>query len=256
MLEAPDGLPLLPRRPAGSDEAAINRPARALRAASSRPCARRRSSAGTSTSPGTSPSPATRTSPSGCSTSATTPSPSSATRDLDDLKVQGDSPTLRDHRDRVENFDATAEDAEDDGRAGSRARYTVPCYLAPDCEPGGALRARRRTACRARTAPTRRTSTASSRRPRSMRSARSPARPSVYGHGLLGSGPRGDLERDQQHRSARRTASSSARPTRSGSRATTSRTSPPTSCPSFSNFPELTDRVQQGMLNELCSSAG
>ena len=53
---------------------------------------RRRSSATTSTSRGTSRSRPSGTSPSGCSTSATTPSPSWVTTDLSDRTIQGDSP--------------------------------------------------------------------------------------------------------------------------------------------------------------------
>ena len=82
------GLPLLPRRPALRRKRRSTTRASASRRSSAR-CARRRSSAPTSTSPGTSRSPATRTSPSACCTSATTPSPSSATPTSRDGVVQG-----------------------------------------------------------------------------------------------------------------------------------------------------------------------
>ena len=72
------GLPLLPRRPAlerGGDHQPV---ASGSRTCSAR-CARRKSSATTSTWRGTSPSPATRTSPAACCTCAMTRSRSSAT---------------------------------------------------------------------------------------------------------------------------------------------------------------------------------
>ena len=124
-------------------------PPRALRAHLQRASRRRRSSAATSTSPGTSPSPATATSPGACSTFATTPSSSSATRNLADLKVQGGSPSFA--VDEVTELARCGADGCQDGEDPNVAReirgsFTVPCYLEPDCDAGGRFRPRRQGA--------------------------------------------------------------------------------------------------------------
>ena len=134
-------------------------------------------------------------------------------------------------------------------RGGSRAPSRCPCYLTAELRAGRPLRARRGRAARAGTAPTRRASTAGSRAPPSTPRARPPGGRRSTATGCSGRPRR--RPRATSRSSARRTTSSSARPTRSDSRARTSRTSPGTSSPTSANFPELTDRVQQGLLNEL-----
>ena len=99
---------------------------------SSRACAVLGSGARTSTSRGTSRSPATRTSPGGCCTSATTPSRPSATRRWPTWSSRASSPAFS--VDTVDDFTAGQ-----DPNVARRIRgtYTVPCYMHPDCEPGG-----------------------------------------------------------------------------------------------------------------------
>ena len=120
------GLPLLPRRPAlrrGGDHRAS---ASASRTSSAR-CARRKSSATTSTWRGTSRSPATRTSPAACCTSATTRSRSSATP----TSPTGSSRAPR-PRSRSTTVDNDPERAEIARRV--TGTFTVPCYLTNNCE--------------------------------------------------------------------------------------------------------------------------
>ncbi len=105
-----------------------------------------------------------------------------------------------------------------------------------------------RTATRSSRAATRPTTTASSRTPRSTTRARRRRGPRSTGTGC--SAPPARSTRRPQRRSRRRTTSSSARPTRSASRRTTS----PNTIGILQNlgrFPQLTDRLQQGLLNEL-----
>ena len=123
--------------------------------------------------------------------------------------------------------------------------------------PGARLRARRHlrrstaTACRRATATTRRTSTASSRSVAVGRPGPEPARPSIYGHGLFGgagevygSPVNRDLADQLRLRALRH------RRDRDVGRAT-SRTRSANILTDLSNFPELADRLQQGLLNEL-----
>jgi hypothetical protein len=101
-------------------------------------------------------------------------------RNLRDLRVAGASPTFS--VETVTNFTA----AEDDRIARVvEGRVTVPCYLTRGCAPGGRFRLDRRGLPR-------RTGTASApyicNIPRSALDPAAPpkARPSLYGHGLLG----------------------------------------------------------------------
>ena len=86
----------------------------------------------TSTWHGTSRSPATRTSPRACSAFATTPSPSSATR----TSRIGSS---RDARRRSTSASVTNFTPSQNARIAREVKgtFTVPCYLAPNCAPGG-----------------------------------------------------------------------------------------------------------------------
>ncbi len=152
-IPAPDGLPLLPRRPA-LRSSGDQRAARALRehlqdAAQGRDQARR-----ASTSPGTSPSPATRTSPPGCSTSATTPSRSSATRTSPTAWWQGPH---RLHRDLGRELHSGRGPGDGAAGAGNVHGALLP---AAGLRAPAAASSSTRTGCRARTATGRPTSTA------------------------------------------------------------------------------------------------
>ena len=111
---------------------------------------------------------------------------------LADRVVQGDSPAF--DVTSVTNF-TPAQDAQVARRV--KGTFTVPCYLAPDCAPGG------RFQLDTRGAPTRHgdwTANFDCIIPRSaVQGTPSPARPSLYGHGLFGSaaevssGPQAEL---------------------------------------------------------------
>ena len=131
----------------------------------------------TSTWPGTSPLPATRTTPPGC------------------WHAQRGLRPARRHEPRGRIPRATSPSFQCHERENSRRRrsriarevkgtFTVPCYLSPNCAPGGTFQLDANGRPR-RTAPGPPTSTASSRARRSA--APAPARPSLYGHGLFGS---------------------------------------------------------------------
>ncbi len=124
--------------------------------------------------------------------------------------------------------------------------FTVPCYLVPNCAPGGGSSSTA-AACPPGTATGLPTSSASSRAPRS-RARAAPARPSLYGHGLFGSA--GEVSSSGQAELANTYnfvlcatdeigMSSSDIPNTIGMLS------------DLSSFPELADRLQQGLLNEL-----
>ena len=163
--------------------------------------------------------------------------------DLTDVEVQGDSPAFA--VTSVENF-TPAEDAEMARRI--QGTYEVPCYLTPDCEPGGSFE------LGANGLPSRTgtyTAEFNCGVPRAAVDApgATPGRPQVYGHGLLGSASQatsGDQQTlGQTHNfviCATSTIGFSSEdvPNIAGNILS-----------NLGNFPQLTDRVQQGLLNTL-----
>ena len=198
----------------------------------------------TSTSPGTSPSPATRTSPSGCSTSATTHSRSSATRTSATSPCRATSPQFT--VDTVDRVHTPAEGA-GDGAPPGPGHLPGPLLPEPGLRAWRPLRARRRTGCRARTAPGPRTSTASIPQAARGRRGAAAAPAAALRARAARERQRGDLGR-RSRPSGRRTTSSSAPPTRSGSPTSDVPNIARASSRTSANFPELTDRVQQGLL--------
>ena len=163
--------------------------------------------------------------------------------DLDDVQVQGAAPGFA--VTSVQNF-TPAQDPEMARRV--QGTFEVPCYLEPDCAPGG------RFELGADGLPSRDgtwTANFNCAIPRKATDApgASPGRPQVYGHGLLGSASQATSGDQQTLAQAHNFVicatdeigfSSSDVPNIAGNILT-----------NFSNFPELTDRVQQGLLNEL-----
>ena len=115
------------------------------------------SSAATSTWPGTSPSPATRTTAGRELAMRNDAFAQLGDTNLADGIPQGVSPSFQvtERRKRTRTRGRS--------RAASRARFEVPCYLFPTCEPGGTMQLDAERQHRSRTAPGRPTSTASSR---------------------------------------------------------------------------------------------
>lgn len=170
---------------------------------------------------------------------------------LADLQVQGSAPSYS--VDTVTEYAPCGGDGCQDGEDAELQRridgtFTVPCYLQPDCGPGG------RFALDANGMPTRNgTYTANFRCivPRETLDTAGAAagnRPQVYGHGLLGSanetssGPQQSLA--QTHKfvicgTDEIGFSANDVPNTIGLLG------------NLADFPELTDRVQQGLLNEL-----
>ncbi len=172
-------------------------------------------------------------------------------RKLGDLKVKGGSPSFA--VDEVTELAPCGADGCQDGEDPNVAReirgsFTVPCYMEPDCDAGG------RFVLNAKGLPSQNgtwTANFNCIVPRSAADAEGIAtanRPAVYGHGLLGSA-------DEALSSAQRTLavahgfvfcatdeigfSENDIPNIIGI------------LQDLSTFPELTDRVQQGLLNEL-----
>jgi hypothetical protein len=163
--------------------------------------------------------------------------------DLDDVAVQGDSPSFA--ITSVTNF-TPAQDPEM-GRQ-TQGTFEVPCYLEPDCGPGGrfelgpdGLPAQNGTYeanfnCGIPHAAVDDPGAA-------------PGRPQVYGHGLLGSASQatsGDQQiLGQTHNFVICATDEIGFSSGDVPNIVTN------ILPDMSNFPELTDRVQQGLLNEL-----
>ena len=160
---------------------------------------------------------------------------------LADRVVQGASPAF--DVTSVTNF-TPAQDAQMARRV--KGTFTVPCYLAPDCAPGG------RFQLDARGAPTRHgnwTANFDCIIPRSaVRGTPSPARPSLYGHGLfgsaseVGSGPQAELANTYNFVLCATDEIGMSQ----GDLGNTAGI-----LKDLSAFPELADRLQQGLLNEL-----
>ena len=203
---------------------------------SSAPCARSRSSARTCISPGTSRSPRTRTSPSGCSTSATTPSPSSATPTSRDGVVEGTAPAFA--------IDTVANNPNPEIARRVTGTFTVPCYLTNSCEAPAVFTL---------------DSTGNPIRHGTYQAnfdciipdaavAATPGRPSLYGHGLLGSA--GEVGSAPQ-RSLANTHNFVFCATDEIGFASEDIGNTIGILRDLGRFPELTDRTQQGLLNEL-----
>jgi hypothetical protein len=160
---------------------------------------------------------------------------------LADLTVQGSSPA----------FDVTDVTSFTPAQNAQVARevkgtFTVPCYLAPDCAPGG------RFQLNASGLPTRHGDWEANFDciiPRSAVAGNpAPARPSLYGHGLLGSA--GEVTSGAQAELANTYNFVLCATDEIGM----SSSDVPTAVrilQDFSHFPELADRLQQGLLNEL-----
>lgn len=162
---------------------------------------------------------------------------------LADVQVQGGAPSFQ--VDSVENF-TEAQDPEMARRI--QGTYEVPCYLVPNCEPGG------RFELGSNGLPSRNgtfTAQFNCGVPHAAVDAvgAQPGRPQVYGHGLLGSASQATSSDQQILGQAHNFVicatttigfSSGDIPNIAGN-----------ILPNLSNFPQLTDRVQQGLLNTL-----
>ena len=169
--------------------------------------------------------------------------PRSATPRWRDGVVSGDSPGL--HRDRAPSVPADPQIARR-----ITGTFTVPCYLEPDCEPGGTLQPRRRrpAAAQRRLHGELHCIVPQRGRRRSGPGAGRARRSTATG---CSAAPARSTAARSTATSPASTGSSSARPTRSGCRAATSRTPSRTSSPTSRTSRMLADRLQQGLLNEL-----
>jgi hypothetical protein len=163
--------------------------------------------------------------------------------DLSDVQVQGGSPSFA--VTSVENF-TPAQDPEMARRI--RGTYEVPCYLVPNCEPGG------RFQLNGEGLPTRNgtfSAEFSCGVPHAAVDAPGavPGRPQVYGHGLLGSASQATSS-DQQILGQAHNFVICATTTIGFSSGDVPNIASRI-LPNLANFPELTDRVQQGLLNTL-----
>jgi hypothetical protein len=171
--------------------------------------------------------------------------------DLADLEVDGDAPSFT--VTSVQNF-TPAEDPEMARRV--RGTFEVPCYLVPDCAPGSFVPPH--PAGRFELGPDGLPSQSGTWTanfdcaiPRASVDdpGASPGRPQIYGHGLLGNATQAVSGSQQLLAQTHNFVicatdeigfSQSDIPNVAGN-----------ILPNLSNFPELTDRVQQGLLNEL-----
>jgi hypothetical protein len=162
---------------------------------------------------------------------------------LSDVQVQGASPSFQ--VTSVENF-TEAEDPELARRI--QGTYEVPCYLVPNCEPGG------RFALGENGLPNRNgtyTAQFNCGVPHAAVDGvgAQPARPQVYGHGLLGSASQATSS-DQQILGQTHNFVICGTTTIGFSSGDVSNIAG-NILPQLGNFPELTDRTQQGLLNTL-----
>ncbi|MGH2985525.1 MAG: hypothetical protein ACRDLO_02415 [Solirubrobacterales bacterium] len=162
---------------------------------------------------------------------------------LADVQVQGGSPSFQ--VTSVENF-TEAQDPQLARRV--QGTYEVPCYLVPNCEPGGrfelgpnGLPGRNGTF----------TAQFNCGVPHAAVDAvgAQPARPQVYGHGLLGSASQA-TSGDQQILGQTHNFVICATTTIGFSTGDIPNIAT-NILPQLGNFPQLTDRVQQGLLNTL-----
>jgi hypothetical protein len=162
---------------------------------------------------------------------------------LADVVVQGSSPSFA--VTSVENL-TPAEDPELARRV--QGTFEVPCYLVPSCAPGGTFQ------LGADGLPDRNgtfTADFNCGIPRAAVDApgAAPARPQVYGHGLLGSASQATSS-DQQSLGQAHNFVICATTTIGFSSGDVPNIAS-NILPQLGNFPQLTDRVQQGLLNTL-----
>ena len=160
---------------------------------------------------------------------------------LADVQVQGGSPGF--NVTSVQNL-TPAEDAEMARRV--QGTFEVPCYLVPSCEPGGQF------ALGQDGLPSQNgtfTAQFNCMIPRVAVSGAPPARPQLYGHGLLGSRNEA-TSTPQQLIGNTHNFVVCATDTIGFSNGDVPNIAS-NILPQLGNFPQLTDRVQQGMLNQL-----
>ncbi len=162
-------------------------------------------------------------------------------RNLADRVAQGRSPSF--HVSQVTNF-TPSQNAQIAREV--KGTFTVPCYLAPNCAPGGRFR------LDTRRLPTRHgdwTANFDCIIPRSAVSGTpAPARPSLYGHGLFGSA--GEVASSGQAELAD-TYNFILCATDEIGMSSADLGNTAGILQDLSAFPELADRLQQGLLNEL-----
>ncbi len=163
--------------------------------------------------------------------------------DMDDLQIDGNAPPFA--VTQVNDF-TPAQDAEVARRV--RGTFTVPCYLQPDCEPGGSFQ------LDANGLPQRNgdwTANFDCVIPRSAVDAPTPVpgRPIVYGHGLFGAAQEVFQAQIQNELANTYGFVMCATDEIGMSGGDLSNTLGILS--DLSRFPELADRLQQGLLNEL-----
>jgi hypothetical protein len=162
---------------------------------------------------------------------------------LSDVSVQGSAPSFT--VTSVQNF-TPAEDPEMARRV--QGTFQVPCYLQPNCAPGG------RFALGSDGLPSRNGTWTANFNCAIPRAAvddpgASPGRPQIYGHGLLGTASQatsGDQQLLAQTHDFVICATDEIGFSQSDIPNIATRI-----LPNLANFPELTDRVQQGLLDEL-----
>ena len=162
---------------------------------------------------------------------------------MDDVQIQGDSPTF----DIVSVEERTPAEDEELARI-VEGTFEVPCYLQPNCQPRGKFE------LGPDGLPSQNGTYTSDFRcgiPRAAVDAPSatPARPAVYGHGLLGSRSQA-TSGDQQILGQTHNFVFCSVDTIGFSEGDVGNIATRI-LRDFSNFPELTDRVQQGLLNTL-----
>jgi hypothetical protein len=161
---------------------------------------------------------------------------------LADVTVQGNSPSFT--VDSVQTF-TPAQDPEMARRV--QGTFTVPCYLVPDCAPGGTFQ------LGPNGLPSQNgtwTANFNCMVPRvAVEGAPTPARPQLYGHGLLGSANEA-TSTPQQLLGNTHNFIVCATDTIGFSNPDVGNIAANV-LPDLGNFPQLTDRVQQGILCEL-----
>jgi hypothetical protein len=158
---------------------------------------------------------------------------------LEDVEVQGGSPSFA--ITSVQNF-TPAQDPELARRV--QGTFEVPCYLVPNCDPGGTFSLNKKNL------PSQNgTYTARFNCGIPHAALATPARPQLYGHGLLGTWSQ-STSGDQQILGQTHNFVICATDTIGFSDADIPNIAN-NILPNLANFPQLTDRVQQGMLNQL-----
>ncbi len=157
---------------------------------------------------------------------------------MDDLQAQGSAPAF----DVSSVVDYTVGEEPDMARR-VQGTFTVPCFMKPSCEPGGSFD------LDASGMPQRNgtyTANFNCMIPRSALSAR--ARPSLYGHGLLGSANEATSDPQKTLGNSHNIVSCATDEIGLSSGDLTNTVG---ILQDLSRFPELADRLQQGLLNEI-----